>query len=208
MKKYILFLAFILVFPAMIFSQEYQQSSLKMISDNASGELSDILRFEEIAYLKIKFIGEGLKNKSYSITAKEFKEGELVSDTVIIDSKRFPMLAHTVNDTILGFNVIAKQITDNKLKVMFRFDSFFVTRELNLIETKDTYSLRNLAKESKLPIKYDEPFYLLAYILPYDMGNGMKSYCAVGSNGTDAENWGQKFGVKHYILFEMRFESN
>jgi hypothetical protein len=57
-----------------------------------------------------------------------------------------------------------------------------------------------------LDIGYKEKFYLLAYILPYDVGNGFKSYCEVGANGKDIEKWGEKFGVKHYLIFEMQIE--
>jgi len=66
--------------------------------------------------------------------------------------------------------------------------------------------LRNLADESNLKIDYDKEFYLLAYILPYEREDGSKSWCEVGTSGKDVENWGKKFGIKHYLLFEMKFK--
>lgn len=89
---------------------------------------------------------------------------------------------------------------------MFNFPRFSTSREFTTISTEDDYSLRNLVEESKLPIQYNESFYLLAYILPYDMGNGFKSYCEVGQNGNQPEEWGAKFGIPHYWLFEMTLE--
>ena len=187
----------------------YGQSQLKMTSEYVENkELSDILHFEGIDYFKIGFIGgEELKNKSYSIRAKEFRNGNLTLDTLIVNTKSIGVeRLKTINDTVLNISVIAKQTLENKLKIMFNFSGFSTTREFETIETDDSYSLRNLADESDLPIKYNERFYLLAYILPYDLGNGFKSFCEVGQNGEDAENWGKKFGVKHYLLFEMKIE--
>ena len=185
------------------------ESPIRMTSEQTENkELRDILYFEGIEYYKIIFVGEELRNKSYSIRAKEFKDGNLTLDTLIINTKSIgvPSL-ETINDTILNIRVIAKQTFENKLKIMFNFPGFSTTaREFELIETEDSYSLRNLAEESNLPINYDESFYLLAYILPYDLGNGFKSYCEVGQNGEDVENWGEKYGIKHYMLFEMKIE--
>lgn len=208
MKQRIIIVLFIF-FPIFIYAQE-KKANLKMISEyTESEELRDILSFEGINYFKIKFIGDDeLRNKSYKITAKEFRDGELVSDNPILDSKLLMKNLHTVGDTILSISVIAKQTPDDKLKLMLSFPAFSINKEFDTIQTEDTYSLRNIANESKLSINYDEAFYFLAYILPYDMGNGYKSYCEVGINGKDAENWGKRFGIEHYILFEMKFESN
>ena len=207
MKRIIL--SFVFSILLVVLYGQTENSELKMISKYAENEeLSDILWFEEIDYFKIKFVGgEELKNKSYCIRVKEFKDGILTMDTIAIDTKKMGIERfETINDTILSLNVIAKQTLDNKLKIMFKFPAFVATREYETIITEDNYSLRNLADESKLPIKYNESFYLLAYILPYHMGNGYKSYCEVGQNGKDVENWGTKFGIKHYLLFEMKIE--
>ena len=207
MKRVIL--SFIFTIITVTLYGQTENSNLKMSSEGIeSNELLEILRFEGINYFKIKFTGDNeFKNKGYSIRAQEFIDGHLTLDTLIINTKSIgvPRL-ETINDTILNISVVAKQTFENKLKLMFNFSGFSTAREFELIETEDSYSLRNLAEESGLPIKCDESFYLLAYILPYDLGNGFKSYCEVGKNGTDAENWGMKFGIKHYLLFEMKIE--
>jgi len=87
----------------------------------------------------------------------------------------------------------------------FKIGRIGFTREFDAIES-DEYSLRNLADESNLQIGYNEEFYLLAYILPYKREDGSKSWCDVGTSGDDIEKWGEKFGIKHYLLFEMKFE--
>lgn len=101
--------------------------------------------------------------------------------------------------------ILAKHTNDNKLKMKFKFPRFSTSKEFKAIDS-DYYSLRNIADESDLEIKYNEKFYLLAYILPYEREDGSKSWCEFGSAGKDLENWGKKFGIKHYLLFEMKFD--
>ena len=184
------------------------QSELKMISKFSSDnpEIRDILNFEGIQYLKLKFIGDELSNKSYHLTVKEIWDGKIVRDTTVINSRTIGVEQfQNVNDTILNLKVISKLTTENKLRMTFKFPRFSITKEYDAIETHD-YSLRNIADESNLEIGYNEKFYLLAYILPYKREDGSKSWCDVGTSGKEIEKWGEKFGIKHYLLFEMKFE--
>lgn len=181
---------------------------LKMISDYSSDneEVRDILQFEGIEYHRIKFIGSKLKDKGYLLIAKEIWDGEIISQDTVVNSAGMPYKQfQKINDTVFNLKVISKLTDDNKLKMTFKFPRFSVPMKYDAIKTDD-YSLRNLAEESNLEIKYNEKFTLLAYILPYEREDGSRSWCDVGTSGKDIENWGKKFGIKHYILFEMKFE--
>jgi len=206
MKKNILILM-CLILTNLSFGQKFE-NELKMISDYSSdnSELHDILEFEGIEYYKIQFVGKELKNKSYHLTVKEIWGGKIVSDSTIINTAKIPYeQLRKVNDTILNIKVISKLTEKNKLKMTFKLPQFMITREFDAIDTND-YSLRNIAEESQMKIGYNKKFYLLAYILPYKREDGSKSWCDVGASGNDIENWGTKFGIKHYLLFEMKFE--
>ena len=206
MKKSILLLI-CLILTNLSFGQK-NNNNLKMISDYSSDnpEIRDILQFEGIEYLKLKFIGKELKNKSYHLTVKEIWNGKIVRDTTVFNSKTIGIKQfEKVNDTTLTLKVISKLTHKNKLKMTFRFPRFGITKEYDAIDTND-YSLRNIAEESQMEIGYDKKFNLLAYILPYEKKDGSKSWCDVGTSGKDIENWGKKFGIKHYLLFEMKFE--
>lgn len=196
------------LFLAPAIGQNSYNKDLKLTTDysSLSPELRDILQFEEIEYMKLKFTGEELKDKSYHITVKEFWDGKMVSDTTVFNSAEMGIeqFEH-VNDTALAITVISKLTPENKLKMQFKFPRFSFIKEYDAIETDD-YSLRSIAEESGMEIGYDEKFYFLAYILPYELEDGSKSWCEVGANGKDIENWGEKFGIKHYLLFEMNFE--
>lgn len=182
-------------------------SGLKMETDYGSDntEINDILSFEGIDYMKVNFSGNELKEKSYHITVKEIWNGKVVRDTIVLDSKNLGIKQfETINDSILSLKIIARH-TDNNLRVKFKFPRFSVTKDYVATGSED-YSLRNLADESNLEIGYNEKFHFLAYILPYEREDGSKSWCDVGTSGDSIEKWGEKFGIEHYLLFEMKFE--
>ena len=183
-------------------------SGLKMESEYSSDneEIRDILSFEGIDYMKLKFSGDQLKGKSYQLSVKEIWDGKIVSDTTVIDSKSIGVKQfETLSDTVFKIKVISKHTVDNQLKMTFKFPRFSITKKYDAIDS-DNYSLRNLVDESNLEIGYDKSFYLLAYILPYEREDGSLSWCDVGTSGDAIEKWGEKFGIKHYLLFEMKFE--
>jgi len=189
-------------------AQQFLSQELKMTSEVSSdnSEIRDILFFEGIEYYKLKFAGKELANKSYQITVKEIWDGKIVSDTTVFNSMKMGLEQfEKVNDTVLSFKVVSKLTHKNKLKMSFMFPRFMITKEYDAIDSNQ-YSLRNVAEESNLQIGYDKKFYLFAYILPYEREDGSSSWCEVGTSGKDIENWGEKFGIEHYLLFEMKFE--
>jgi len=208
MKKYsLLSMLVLLLISSAAFAQK-TTSGLKMTSTYGSEnvELLDLLRFEGVDLYHIKFSGDDLKGKSYKITVKEFWSGKLKSEKVVIDTKDLVDAGlDKINDTTLKMKVISKTTGQGKIKISFIFDRFSNTKEYTALKS-DEYSLRNLADESKLPIAYGTKFYLMALILPYQREDGSKSWCEVGTNGKDIESWGKKYGVKHYLLFEMELE--
>ncbi|WP_291116049.1 hypothetical protein [Flavobacterium sp. UBA6135] len=206
MKKFILTII-VIAFTNLSFGQKSSHDLKIFLNDNSNIiDVRDVLQFEGIEYMNLEFAGTELKNKSYQLTVKEIWNGKVKSETVVFDSKSIGIEEFSkVNDTILNLKVISKLTNHNKLKMTFKFPSFSFTKEYDAIELNE-YSLRNLARESKLEIEYGKKFYLLAYILPYKREDGSKSWCEVGSNGKDIENWGLKYGIEHYLLFEMLFE--
>ena len=110
-----------------------------------------------------------------------------------------------ISDTVFKIKVISKLTPDDDLKMTFSLGQIAITKKYKALKTDD-YSLRCLPEESKMKIDYNKKFYLMAYILPTEREDGSRSWCDVGTSGADAENWGKKFGIKHYLLFEMIFE--
>lgn len=188
------------------FAQQ-DKSDLKMTSNYSSNneELSDIFQFEGIEYYNFQFSGKELKSKHYQLTVKDIWNGKIVSDTTIVNSSNLPFKVHQkINDTVFKMKVMSKFSENSTLKMSFKFPRFSINKEFKAIKSND-YSLRNIAEESNLELKYNDTFYLLAYILPYEKSDGSKSWCDIGKDGKDIEKWGKKFNIKHYLIFEMRF---
>ena len=208
MKKFVLLSIIMLTISSSASFAQQKTQLLKMKSTYGSDnkDLLDLLRFEGVDFHQIKFSGNDLKGKTYKITVKEFWGGKLKAEQKVFDTKDLSDAGlDKITDTTLNMKVIAKMTPQNKIKISFISDRFSNTKEYKAIKSDD-YSLRNLADESKLPIGYGQNFYFMAMILPYEREDGSKSWCEVGSNGKDIENWGKKYGVKHYLLFEMNIK--
>ena len=203
MKKVFLIAIVILNYSCII----AQQNEIKLISSYSSDnpEISDILQFEGIEYLKLNFQGTELVNKTYHLTVKEIWDGKIKSEEDIVNStKLYYESARKISDSVFGIKVISKLTHDNKLKMIFKFPEFTINREFDALDSDD-YSLRNIAENNKTIIQTGKKFYLLAYILPYEK-DGYKYWCAVEDSGKEIEKWGKEFGIKHYLVFEMKFE--
>ena len=171
-------------------------------------ELSDFFRLERIQYQKMRFTGKDLANKSYQLSVKEIWDGEITKDTIIFNSGKLfegmglPDYFKTVGDTILTMRVISKLTEENKLKMEFIFPRFSIPRKFEATSS-DGYRLRYAVVNET--VEYGKDFYVLVYMLPYEKDN-MKHYCAVEGSGKAIETWGKEFGIKHYLIFEMKFE--
>ncbi|WP_318343933.1 hypothetical protein [Flagellimonas baculiformis] len=164
-------------------------------------ELSDLMRFENIDFYQVQFIGDKINSKDYQLICKEIWDGNVKSIDTLLNTKDFQGFPKTETDT-LSVKVYAKKTDEPKLKLWFRFPQFGINRKFDAIQSDD-YSLRDVGISEN--IIYGRNFYAFAYILPYEK-DGMKFWCAVDSSGKDVESWGREFGIKHYLVFEMLFE--
>ena len=202
MRKIIIILT-IIITPLISFAQSEKESDVKMISEYSSEnqEMADLLQFQNIDFYKIKFVGKNINNKNYILTCKEMWDGNLKNIDTIINTNLYPQMPKTKSDT-LNLKIFAKRTPEPKLKLWFRFPKFGIDKKYDAI-LSDDYSLRDTGISEK--IIYGENFYAFSYILPYE-NNGMKFWCGVESSGKDIENWGKEFKLKHYLIFEMKFE--
>lgn len=189
------------------------------------GELmNDLLQFEDIQYLKIEFEGHKVLGKRFEIQAKEIWDGEIKE---ICNVYKSPVITENFffnNDTsILPIRVIAKHVNDTILKTRFRFPKFSKDKELKAINSNQyklrsaidetnmrTYESREDSKHSlamevnaSIVSQKWQPF--LVYMLPFEM-NGAHWWGNISVCGKDIESWGTKFGIEHYVIFEICFK--
>ena len=204
MKTSIILSITVLIF---LFSPLTLQGQVRVVPEKVeTRELSDFFAFENIQYQKVKFVGKKLKDKTYQLSVKEIWDGKITKDSVIFNSRTLfdgmPERFKTVGNTSLTMRVISKLTEENKLKMEFHFPGFSIVRNFNAISST-SYSLRYAISTDT--VDFGKNFYVLVYMLPYEKDN-MKYYCAVERSGKEIENWGKEFGIKHYLVFEMKFE--
>jgi len=170
-------------------------------------ELFDFFRLEKIEYINLSITGDELKNKSYHMSVKEIWDGEIKLETDIVDSKRLPF-GKTLSDTILNIRIISKLTNEDKLKMDFHFPTFSTQRNFDATSS-NIYSLRSAMATDTIEI--GKKSYLLVYMLPYETVienvGVMRQYCAVENSGKEIETWGKEFGIKHYLVFEIKFDT-
>lgn len=176
---------------------------MKMTSDGSfdNKEFRDLIQFSEMDYFKVLISAENLKGKNYYILSKEIWKGKLKKTDTVFNSRQheiFKVAADTLRFTVLSGKTDAKNI-----RVRFDFGRFSVVKNYRSTKSNE-YSLRNFG--TQLEPSVGNPFYAFACILPNEHEDGSKSWCEVDAAGSDIENWGKKFGIEHYLLFEMRFD--
>ena len=193
----------ILLLASIIAFGQNDTSHIKMVSDPSSSnsEFKSLLLFQNIDYHKVKFIGNGLSSKYFTVLVKEMWDGEVKKIDTLINSKVNKKMGTIGSDT-LYLSLLASKVENNKLKFFFRFPMVGMTRKYEGINSDD-YSLRDIGIDLK--IEKNKFFPAFAYILPYVEGN-WKMYCAVDKSGINVEDWGKKFKIKHYLIFEIKFE--
>lgn len=202
MKQFITAIIFSTITQLSFGQKESTLADINMISDYGSEnfEITNILQFQNIDYYRVKFTGQKIKGKYFSLICKEMWNGKLSKVDTILNSKSNQRVGKITQDT-LSLTIFGNRI-DKKLKLFFRFPMVGITKKYDAI-ISDDYSLRDIGTEVK--IKTNESFPAFAYILPHVEGN-WKMYCAVADSGEKVEDWGKKFKIKHYLIFEMKFE--
>jgi hypothetical protein len=165
-------------------------------------EINDIFLIEGIEGYRMIFTGEELIDKHYILTVKEFWNGTVTAVDTIMNTRKYNDLLKIKDDSLL-IKVISKSLSDDRIKVIFTFPK--VRSEKYFKSTgSDDYSLRKLTSQKNLPIQIDDAFYVLSHILPYEKDE-IKNWCTVDQNGEDIENWGLKFGLDHYLTYQLVF---
>ena len=178
-------------------------AEIRMISEYGSKnkEIANLLLFQDLDYYTVKFIGNNLKNKYYTLLVKEIWDGKIKNTDTIINSKTNSKLGTSGTDT-LSLTVLASKVDKNKLKLFFRFPMVGINRQYKATLSND-YSLKDVGSNEK--IESNKYFPAFAYILPHIEDN-WKNYCGVTQSGISIYDWGKEFKLKHYLVFEMKFE--
>ncbi|WP_029038009.1 hypothetical protein [Salinimicrobium xinjiangense] len=141
-----------------------------------------------------------LNGKDYRIVIKEYQDGELHSEKIVLDTKeeRLPKIDSTFKFTLFAQNLL------NYQKIAFFFPRFMNKK---IYQTKDTFkdgdfSLRQINVGSEhLNFQFNEPFQVALITPPNrDPSKGNLGYCEVSQGGIEIAKWYEKYQIPQFFL--------
>lgn len=198
MKKILLAFGLFLVSQNLLCQDNY---NLIVKSGTELRDVLDILFFEEMNYKKIIITGDDLKEKYYIITATEYWDKKILNSDTIINTKQFGLKN---NSKELEFRVVSKKTSEDSVKFTL-FQPRLTTVKKFKTKNENNYSLRDPSNGKKVEFGLKEKVATLSYSLPYKDPSKPDQlfYCILSSDGTPPKEWGKKYGVPHYIIFEF-----
>lgn len=201
MKKIILLI--LLLISLQMFSQNKIQLISEYYDTNTKEEFESDM-FSGINKLNFHFEDvNSLLNKDYKITIKEFQNGKLYSEKVVINTKEegLPKI-----DTDFKFTLIAQQILDNE-KIGFFFKNFFNKKiyKVNKIFPDGSFDLRDVTGNTK-KIDFELGKQIqIALITPPNMNPtaGNLGYCEVSKGNIDVDSWYKKYKIPQFFLIYL-----
>lgn len=196
-----------LLLPLHSYSHTPDSTTITVTWEMKSGELRDVLRLQEIDYFSVAFTDTSLRGKHFKLVSKEYRNGKLTSTRDYFAGAGYPDAFEFNKDSeVFRFKVLAHQPQKKQTHFMFQFDRIGLNPKYKTRNT-DLYSLRDASGSLGDPVRVPlhTSFPLFVYSLPYvDPKNpDMYQYCALTQDAVPPSEWGKKYGVKHYIVFEM-----
>jgi hypothetical protein len=205
---HIIFLSFLSIFFYAFLNTTFSQEkdTIQLVREFApkSEELLDFYRFEGIDYIKIKAKGKSLADKNILIISREYWNKKVTKVDTCLNTSKMGMKAGT-NE--LSISVMSKREDKDSIKFVFFFPRFYATKFFKALKGGN-YSLRDPFNGKEQSYSAKEQIMLLVHSLPYQDPKqpGFSSYCELSSKGVPPSQWGEKYGVEHYITFEIQFE--
>ena len=168
-------------------------------------ELMEIYQFQNISVEKFNFQGDEIKNKSYQVFIKEFKDGKLVDTKTLFDGTETDYFK--IKYSQLKFKIFSELSREN-LKIQLRTETYGSgIKNFKLYSKSEDYIMRDFFNE-KIAIEYplNEEFAILAIITPTLHKDGSASYCDVVQADIKPEKLGEHFKIPHYFLVTMKFK--
>lgn len=185
----------------------YAQSDVKMRADYGTDnqDLISILYFEQMGFHKITFTGKDLIGKDFIITMKEYSKGKLAKQEVVFDSKEAEQFK--IKTDKFMFRVVTRITSKNTAKFQFQFNGFNKTKEYSAIGKSDDYALKDfLGSKREIAFPISKSTYILTYMMPYINERGWGEYCDVAQSGVNPEEFGIKYAIPQYFLFDIKFQ--
>lgn len=207
MKKYI-FLLCLLINSTLLTAQSSETYNLK--ATYAAPQTKDDFQMELFQGIqKIKFSLDNYKalnGKDYRIVIKEFQDGKLHSEKIVLDTKKesLPKIDSTFKFTLFAQNLL------NYQKIAFFFPRFMNKKiyQTNATFKDGDFSLRQINVNSEyLNFQLKESFQIALITPPNrDPSKGNLGYCEVSQGGIEIEDWYDKYHIPQFFLVFLEIE--
>lgn len=185
----------------------FAQNNIKVTYNYGSEnkDIQNLIDFENIYFEQLNFEGKDLIGKQYLINLQEFKNGKLISKSVLFDGEGNDHFKIKSEKESLKFLF---KMTDGKLKTYIRGSGFGSKKSyFNLKDDSDQYALKDFfGNKKELDLVANQETAVFAILTPTKHDDGSSSYCEVVQSDIKPENLGTYFKIPHYFLVTLQFK--
>ena len=200
------FLLFGIGLPMGTSAQAIDSTTVKAVFGSASTELQEFMAVMGVEKQHIELSDPRLKGKFFTLTAQEYRHGVAQPEVNLTSRKELFQLDSSGK---LAFDVYARALDATTLEAFFRFarvgQPWQYKAEANQARQ---YSFRTdilpyVKGQTKIPV--GKKFTFLVYTLPYEK-DGYFQYCALAQSQVPIGDWYKRFGVKHFVAYQLLIE--
>lgn len=206
--KYALAILLCLLLRLHSYGQKPDSTSVTVTYDMQSEELRDVLRLQDIEYFNVQFSDTSLRGKHFKLVSKEYHKGKITATRDFFAETAYPAaFAFGEDDSVFQFRFICHQPEKKQTHFLLAFDRVGLNPRYKSVKT-NLYSLRDATGSLGDPVQVplNASFPLFVYSLPYVDPNNpdIYQYCALTQDSVPPSEWGERYSVKHYIVFELQ----
>lgn len=187
-------------------AQRTDSTAVKAVFGSANTELQELMSFIGVEKHHLELNDPHLKGKFFHLTYREYRNG-VAQPEVNLTSRQD--LFQVDSSGKLAFDVYARAVDATTLEVFFRFALMGQSKQFKAEAGKASqYSFRTdilpyRRGQARIPI--GKKFTFLVYTLPYEK-DGYYQYCALAQSQVPIEEWYSRFGVKHFVAYQLLIE--
>lgn len=190
-------------------AQPYDSLRIHIDYGATDPDLRFYMRSNDIEFFKIKISNTSQKQVKLFLVSKAVKAGQVVRVDTINSWQDHPRFLLNSSDSV-QFSAMTSHITDDSLRFNFEMDKgggfYIYASKLK----SDDYSFRDAlnsdGSDVHFPFNESKPF--LVYALPYidPKYPNRLNYCELTNDGIVPDEWFTRYGIAHYIIFELKAE--
>jgi len=184
-------------------AQAMDSTAVKAVFGSTNAELQELMSFIGVEKHHLELNDPSLRGKYVQLTYQEYRNGVAQPEVNLTSRKGLFQLDSSGK---LAFDVYARAVDATTLEAFFRFARVGLPRQFKA-ETGQAgrYSFRTdilpyRQRQAKIPV--GKKFTFLVYTLPYEK-DGYSQYCAVAQSQVPIEEWYKRFGVKHFVAYQL-----